>query len=565
MPTSQSRASSLVVLFVSAGLAVAAATAEAGTPMYRFYKSTTGEHFYTATFTEGVNAGFKSEGIGFQFYSSSAIGRIAIYRCAGGGRHFISTSSNCESQTVEGTYGYVDSSQLSGDVGVVRYYSSAGGDHVYTTDSGEGAALVDRGYVSEGTIGYVPAYTVTTASGQACNGSTDDTSTLQTALNNAAGGHLIIPAGSGPCMVSGLSVPSNTQLTVNATLKLVSGVSTELYGDHTRNILNAYWVSNVVIDGMGILDGNRSNQTATTIFMAGVGTLYSDDVIIRGLTIQNVLHSPVNAVATDGVVIQDVTASYSATPVEFAGGTSNCSADGLRIHHIDGGSPPSEAGFAFYGGVSSCALRNSVISDSTYGVIVMNDAGQAGACSDIVVENVEVYTVTAYGLAVVTQDNLTAYNDNVLFQHIRLHNYGASYHNYNGTNVTFTDISLTSGTTPLTTITGDMNGFGSVGGGAYDLYGWACTTYDPDSIQVALYVGASSPTTGIGWFPATQLSESGVATACSSGGVAHRFVIHFTPSMISTYGGQKVWVYGISPWGFANNAITGSGTVTIPQ
>lgn len=342
----RSRVLALAVLVIGGTLTLGTRAAQAETPMYRFYKATTGEHFYTATFTEGIDQAFKSEGIGFQFSPSGGTDLIAIYRCNSGGRHFISTDANCEGQATEGQYGYIYQTQMPGTVPLWRYgrYNIyAGLDRVYTTDSAEAASLVDRGYSSEGAIGYVTAYAVTTATGAACNGSTDDTYVLQTAIDNAAGGHVIIPVGSGPCMVRGLTIPSNTQVTVNATLKFLPNI---LLGplvrkpngtpvDGTRNILNVYGTfsnegctaaaSNVVIDGTGVLDGNRSTQTDHGTFMAGIGSFCAQNVMIirpvadnafaaQGLTVKNTQNSPINIVWTTGAVIQDVTAFDSGQP-----------------------------------------------------------------------------------------------------------------------------------------------------------------------------------------------------------------------------------------------------------
>jgi hypothetical protein len=575
----QSRVSALAL----ACSVLASGTALAGTPMYRFYRATTGEHFYTATFSEGVNAGFKSEGIGFRFYDTSAIGRIPIYRCLGAGWHFISTLSNCEGTTVEGQYGWIDSGQLTGTVALKRFYRTAGGDHFYTTDAAEEAEIQTHGYVFEFVVGYVPALATSSVTGT-CNSIADDTSVLQTAITNAAGGHLTINAGSGPCMVSGLSIPSNTWVTVNATLKFLPGLSGALNFDGTRNILNVYGASsvsrnvNVIIDGTGVLDGNRTAQNFSS-FMAGIGSLFADNLmIIRpttaiavwGLTVVNTQNSPINVVATNGSVIQDVTASDSGNPVEFANDTSNCSADGLHIFNIDPPGVTSEAGFAFYGGPHSCALRNSIISTSTFGVLVFNDACQGLPSHDIVVENVEVYSINSVGAGLYVNTDYTtspicptaptAVNYNAAFNHIRIHNTATPYANGNGTNVTFTDIDLSGSTTSKSQIVGYIDGFGATGGGAYDLYGWSCTLYDPDSVYVALYVGS----TGVGWFRANQLSEPAVASACTSGGVAHRYVIHFSAAQISAWHGQVVSVFGISPWAFANNALVGTGSVVVP-
>jgi len=120
-------------------------------PIYRFNN---GKHFYTLGFSEGVNAGFASEGISFRAYASSASGLYPLYRCyVGAGDHFVSGASNCEGQTVIGLLGYVYNSAGSGRIALYRYYSSAVGDHLITTNSAEAVAL---GYTYEGVLGYVP-------------------------------------------------------------------------------------------------------------------------------------------------------------------------------------------------------------------------------------------------------------------------------------------------------------------------------------------------------------------------------------------------------------------------
>ncbi|MDA3913810.1 hypothetical protein [Oleiagrimonas sp.] len=63
---------------------------------------------------------------------------------------------------------------------------------------------------------------------------------------------------------------------------------------------------------------------------------------------------------------------------------------------------------------------------------------------------------------------------------------------------------------------------------------------------------------------ANQSSGSAVATACGTTGTHYRFAIAMTASMRSSHGGQKLYVYGDSPVGNANNALSGSGSFTLP-
>jgi hypothetical protein len=118
-------------------------------PIYRFNN---GKHFYTPIFSEGINAGFTSEGMAFKTYASSAGGMHALYRCyAGSGDHFVSSASNCEGQTVIWSIGYVFGTAGSGRTALYRF--SGGGEHLVTTNYSEGTAA---GYSYDGVLGYVP-------------------------------------------------------------------------------------------------------------------------------------------------------------------------------------------------------------------------------------------------------------------------------------------------------------------------------------------------------------------------------------------------------------------------
>lgn len=123
----------------------------------RFYMPSTGEHFFTASLAEGINAGFAPEGIGFRVFASSAgiANTVPIYRCYGttSHKHFISTAANCEGQSVEGSYGNVYATPTSGATALYRFAHPTNGDRLETTNFSEGSAA---GYTLELTLGYVP-------------------------------------------------------------------------------------------------------------------------------------------------------------------------------------------------------------------------------------------------------------------------------------------------------------------------------------------------------------------------------------------------------------------------
>lgn len=124
----------------------------------RFYKSATGEHFITLNYNEGINAGFKFEGIAFQSYVSSGnlSNVVGIYRCyhTTFGKHFVSTDINCEGSKQEGSMGFIFTNQVTGSVPLYRYQNSAIHDSLTTKFYNEG---VSSGYTFEKILGYVPA------------------------------------------------------------------------------------------------------------------------------------------------------------------------------------------------------------------------------------------------------------------------------------------------------------------------------------------------------------------------------------------------------------------------
>jgi len=122
----------------------------------RFYMPSTGEHFFTSSIAEGINAGFVPEGIGFNVFAASAgvPNTAPIYRCYAPslGKHFVSASPTCEGQSFEGSYGNVYASPTAGATALYRF-SASSGDRLETTSFNEGTGA---GYAFDGTLGYVP-------------------------------------------------------------------------------------------------------------------------------------------------------------------------------------------------------------------------------------------------------------------------------------------------------------------------------------------------------------------------------------------------------------------------
>ena len=121
--------------------------------MHRAYNGT--DHFYTRSMAEIAGAaGYAYENISFYLYASAAPGLSAFYRCRIGGDHFMSRSSSCEGQIVEGVLGYVRAPTAATCGSVPLYRLARGGDHFFTRSSAE-AASVTPPYISEGVAAQV--------------------------------------------------------------------------------------------------------------------------------------------------------------------------------------------------------------------------------------------------------------------------------------------------------------------------------------------------------------------------------------------------------------------------
>jgi hypothetical protein len=103
-------------------------------------------------------------------------------------------------------------------------------------------------------------------------------------------------------------------------------------------------------------------------------------------------------------------------------------------------------------------------------------------------------------------------------------------------------------------------------GANHYLYGWACAKTFPGSIDLHVYVGG--PAGGGGTFafsgPANQPSEPAVAEACTSSGSNYRFWVQIPPSVVQQHMGSPIYVYGISPFGYSNLPLNGSGSFSVP-
>ena len=96
--------------------------------------------------------------------------------------------------------------------------------------------------------------------------------------------------------------------------------------------------------------------------------------------------------------------------------------------------------------------------------------------------------------------------------------------------------------------------------------GWACSTGLPQSIGVEVFAGGPSGGGGTRITTATAnvASEPAVATACQSSGAAYRFSVALTSAIRSQYPDAAIYMYGDSPVGAGNLALSQSGSFKVP-
>jgi hypothetical protein len=239
--------------------------------------------------------------------------------------------------------------------------------------------------------------------GAKCNGTGNDTSVFQNAVNSLAGVSVVYVPPGATCLVSSIYVLSNSIIQIDGTVKLLNGQNSAVF-----TVANG--ASNVAFIGFGTIDGNRANQTATGSGGAGINSGSSaSNVLVRDLTIQNTYNWPLNFVGINGGLVSNVKMVNGGNSVEFAVGSTNCWMVNSSINGINDGA------FSFYGGVTYSGLVNSSITGSTVssGVGVYNDTAQPAASHDILISGNTVFANQTQGINVTTAGTATAQNYNV--------------------------------------------------------------------------------------------------------------------------------------------------------
>ena len=121
---------------------------------------------------------------------------------------------------------------------------------------------------------------------------------------------------------------------------------------------------------------------------------------------------------------------------------------------------------------------------------------------------------------------------------------------------------------PSPTIIGYIEGV-ALYGQDYYLNGWACARTHPSSVDVHMYVGGPSAG-GWGTYAAgatanqPNIDNGEIAASCHSYGNHYRFSILLPPWLRQQFGGLRIFVHGISPFGLGNLLIWNSGAFEVP-
>lgn len=257
------------------------------------------------------------------------------------------------------------------------------------------------------------------------NGVVDDTANMQACLTASAGKRRVVVRGDMAVSVSGLTLPSNISLVLDG--KIV------LRGGSNKTVLDILaGATNISIEGGGVVDGNRSAQTAG--FSVGIGAAQASQISIRDVTVQNCRNMPVNIVSSHDCQVTNVTANACGNSFEFAAGSERCWAINCRISNID------DFGFAFYGrthksGIIGCTITGC----SSEAITVLTDADQGGGCTDILISKNVMYANKGGAVSIVVNSG-TGIHSGILVEGNRgYNNLQIATSNYIGAGVLLTN------------------------------------------------------------------------------------------------------------------------------
>ncbi len=137
-------------------------SSDASTAMFRLFKASVPDHFYTTSITErdsAIAAGYTLEGIAGYVSEVPGGGNVPFYRLLKNGHH-IYTSNETEKTALigqgwalEGIAGYIPPVTANVTAPLFRLYRASNGDRIYTTSTAERDSAIASGFTDEGVVG----------------------------------------------------------------------------------------------------------------------------------------------------------------------------------------------------------------------------------------------------------------------------------------------------------------------------------------------------------------------------------------------------------------------------
>lgn len=270
--------------------------------IYRSYNSV--DHFFSANSSEGTKLNYKLEGVAFFAYSSKFNSDIIpLYRCDKSGKRFLSIDQKCGGQKLEATIGHV--SKVGGK-GLQALYQFERGQNLLFASTNQADTKKYSKFVI---LGYVPLVAEVSKYGAKGDGVTDDTASIQSALEfiNGKGGGIVLVNKGTYFLKSGLYIHANTILKAVGNVRYLRGRAggALLYNaSPTEKKVSGYnGNGNIVIDG-GIWDANIENGYYGNQNVFTIG--YANGFTVKNATFLDVVYGhAVDLSSSINVVIEN--------------------------------------------------------------------------------------------------------------------------------------------------------------------------------------------------------------------------------------------------------------------
>jgi len=266
------------------------------------------------------------------------------------------------------------------------------------------------------------------------DGTTDNSGAIQTAINACAvagsGSILYFPLTVAHYMVgSSLLVPSNSHLIIDGIIKLANGANCDILQIPAGS--SSTPTSNILIEGIGTLDGNAANNPTHGGGITGPGPAtpvndpalpyaipnyyvdptspnywpWSTDVTVRNLTIQNTCNWPFSMSAVRNGLCENVTMRNAGSSCEWANGCLDCAFVNCTVSTIN------DLGLGLYGGCHGCSIVDCTVYDCvSSGPAILVDNAQPVQCADNLIQGCTVYGNAGSGIVVTS--NISPGNPN---------------------------------------------------------------------------------------------------------------------------------------------------------